>query len=420
MGAKESTIKGCKIIDKGSKMRTRRELVQLPLQYLEKKGFSEDAYQAAKAKIGIELSEIEQATNLPQWVVFTLAIGISFLCSMITLSCIFRAWCYQSSKKPKDAKLKHIGQVDKVLKLSQPELVQPVVTDIDIKSNSDSSSSKKSYLGRVKFSLDYDFKESKLSVNVIQAADLAAMDIGGTSDPYVKVYLLPDRKKKHETKVHRKTLNPTFDEKFIFNVNYNEIGGKTLLLALYDFDRFSKHDMLGQIHVPLSSVDFGQVHLEWRDLEPSKDDKNNELRGDLCFSLRYVPTAGKLTVNVLEAKNLKKMDVCGLSDPYVKISLMQNGKRLKKKKTTIKKNTLSPYYNEGFTFEVPFEQVQKVTMIFTVLDYDKLGNNDPIGRVVVGCGASGTELRHWSDMLASPRRPIAQWHTLAPFEGSTD
>ena len=71
--------------------------------------------------------------------------------------------------------------------------------------------------------LDYDFKESKLSVNVIQAADLAAMDLGGTSDPYVKVYLLPDRKKKHETKVHRKTLNPTFDEKFIFNGIRQEI-----------------------------------------------------------------------------------------------------------------------------------------------------------------------------------------------------
>lgn len=35
--------------------------------------------------------------------------------------------------------------------------------------------------------------------------------------------------------------------------------------------------------------------------------------GDICFSLRYVPTAGKLTVIVLEAKNLKKMDVGGLS-----------------------------------------------------------------------------------------------------------
>lgn len=61
---------------------------------------------------------------------------------------------------------------------------------------------------------------------------------------------------------------------------------------------------------------------------------------------------------ILEAKNLKKMDVGGLSDPYVKIALMQNGKRLKKKKTSIKKCTLNPYYNESFTFEVPFEQIQ--------------------------------------------------------------
>ena len=53
------------------------------------------------------------------------------------------------------------------------------------------------------------------------------------------------------------------------------------------------------------------------------------------------------------------MDVGGLSDPYVKITIMLDKKRLKKKKTTVKKNTLNPYFNESFSFEIPFEQIQE-------------------------------------------------------------
>ncbi|XP_023390547.1 synaptotagmin-2 [Pteropus vampyrus] len=212
-------------------------------------------------------------------------------------------------------------------------------------------------LGKLQFSLDYDFQANQLTVGVLQAAELPALDMGGTSDPYVKVFLLPDKKKKYETKVHRKTLNPAFNETFTFKVPYQELGGKTLVMAIYDFDRFSKHDIIGEVKVPMNTVDLGQPVEEWRDLQGGEKEEPEKL-GDICTSLRYVPTAGKLTVCILEAKNLKKMDVGGLSDPYVKIHLLQSGKRLKKKKTTVKKKTLNPYFNESFSFEVPFEQIQ--------------------------------------------------------------
>ena len=60
---------------------------------------------------------------------------------------------------------------------------------------------------------------TQLTVGILQAADLMSMDSGGTSDPYVKVLLLPDKKKKYDTKVHKKTLNPVFNETFVFKVH---------------------------------------------------------------------------------------------------------------------------------------------------------------------------------------------------------
>uniref|UniRef100_A0A8C5HLP6 Synaptotagmin-1-like n=1 Tax=Gouania willdenowi TaxID=441366 RepID=A0A8C5HLP6_GOUWI len=247
----------------------------------------------------------------------------------------------------------------------------------------------------------------RLIVGIIQAQDLPAMDMGGTSDPYVKVYMLPDKKKKFETKVQRKNLCPVFNETFTFKIPYSELGGQTLVLQVFDFDRFGKHDTIGEIKIPMNTVDLGHCVLKARD-PPTKTPPKK--LGDICISLRYVPTAGKLTVNIMEAKNLKKMDVGGLSDPFVKVVLQHNGKRLKKKKTSVKQNTLNPYFNESFSFEIPFSQIQ--VLVITVYDYDKLGSNDPIGKCWIGYGASGVGLRHWSDMLANPRRPVAQWHTL--------
>ena len=45
----------------------------------------------------------------------------------------------------------------------------------------------KEYLGKLQYELKYDFNTQTLSVTVIQAMELPAMDMGGVSDPYVKV-----------------------------------------------------------------------------------------------------------------------------------------------------------------------------------------------------------------------------------------
>ncbi|XP_073949249.1 synaptotagmin 1 isoform X2 [Choristoneura fumiferana] len=355
--------------------------------------------------------------NIQPWQLVAILVGVAVVVLGVCFCCIRRCFRKRRSNKDKTKGMKGVVGLKDVQLLGSAYKEKPDMEELTENAEEpDDGDSKKEEqkLGKLLYKLEYDFNSNSLSVTVIKAEDLPALDMGGTSDPYVKVYLLPDKKKKFETKVHRKTLSPVFNETFVFkSVPYADAMNKTLVFAIFDFDRFSKHDQIGEVKVPLCQVDLAQTIEEWRELQSVEGEggQDNKL-GDICFSLRYVPTAGKLTVVILEAKNLKKMDVGGLSDPYVKIALMQNGKRLKKKKTSIKKCTLNPYYNESFTFEVPFEQIQKVNLVVTVVDYDRIGTSEPIGKVVLGYNASGTELRHWSDMLASPRRPIAQWHTL--------
>ncbi|XP_017854870.1 synaptotagmin 1 isoform X3 [Drosophila busckii] len=355
---------------------------------------------------------IAERTGLPTWGVVAIIILVFLVVFGIIFFCVRR---FLKKRRTKDGKGKKGVDMKSVQLLGSAYKEKPDMEELTENAEEGDEEDKQSEqkLGRLNFKLEYDFNSNSLAVTVIQAEELPALDMGGTSDPYVKVYLLPDKKKKFETKVHRKTLNPVFNETFTFkSLPYADAMNKTLVFAIFDFDRFSKHDQIGEVKVPLCTIDLAQTIEEWRDLISVEGEGGQEKLGDICFSLRYVPTAGKLTVVILEAKNLKKMDVGGLSDPYVKIAIMQNGKRLKKKKTSIKKCTLNPYYNESFSFEVPFEQIQKICLVVTVVDYDRIGTSEPIGRCILGCMGTGTELRHWSDMLASPRRPIAQWHTL--------
>merc|ERR1711899_363097 len=366
------------------------------------------------AEMGEGLQEIQDRTGLKRWQVI---FGILVLVCLTIAFCVWCIWRFFKKKRPKDKKKGKDGkEKDDEDFLVDNEEEMDVKEELEIKQDST-----KEYLGKLQYKLEYDFNAQSLNVTAIQCTELPALDLGGTSDPYVKVYLMPDKKRKFETKVHRKTLNPFFNETFSFKqVPYSETFDKTLVFSCFDYDRFSKHDQIGEVKVPLCMVDLAQTIEEWKDLCSVKVD--DQYLGDICFSLRYVPTSGKLTVGILECKRLKKMDITGASDPYVKIKLLDaKGKRIgKKKKTTVKNANLNPYYNESFVFMVDQSMLRKVTLELTVLDYDRIGGSDPIGKVRLGYSRKKLEKKHWAEMVENPRRPVIHWHVLQDAEDEED
>lgn len=341
---------------------------------------------------------------LPRWAIYTIFAAGGLLILLCCLCVCIKCCCKGKKKKKKNEQI----NLKAVNGKTTTALVQPDVADVDYGST-------KKQRGKLLYSLEYDGPLSELKLGIKQASNLMAMDLGGTSDPYVRVYILPEKSKTYETKVFRSTLNPVFNEQFTFQLPKSTLMKSTAVMKVFDFNRFSKHEIIGEIRVQLCNVDWNHIIEEWQELEaPAKFEEEN--LGEICFSLRYVPSASKLTVVILEAKNLKSMDVGGSSDPYVKMQLALDKRKWKKKKTSIKKKTLNPYFNESFVFDVSLDQIQRVNLVVSVWDHDAVTRNDPIGKIYLGCDATGNQLRHWADMLSNPRRPVAQWHSLLSAE----
>ncbi|KAJ8795585.1 hypothetical protein J1605_002347 [Eschrichtius robustus] len=213
--------------------------------------------------------------------------------------------------------------------------------------------------------------------------------LGCTADPYARVSLSPEARCRHETKVHRGTLCPTFEETRSFH-----------------------HEPLGVLSLPLGTVDLQPTSPGA--LAPSGPAQRcRGVPADHWAPVPpcpYVPGSGRLTVVVLEARGLSPV----LAEPYVKVQLVLNQRKWKKKKTSARKGTATPYFNEAFTFLVPFSQIQSVALVLAVWARGPQFRAKPVRKVLLGARASGQPLQHWADMLAHARRPIAQWHRLQP------
>ncbi|XP_066868155.1 double C2-like domain-containing protein alpha isoform X1 [Kogia breviceps] len=103
--------------------------------------------------------------------------------------------------------------------------------------------------GRILLSLSYSSRRRGLLVGIVRCAHLAAMDVNGYSDPYVKTYLRPDvdKKSKHKTCVKKKTLNPEFNEEFFYEMELSTLASKTLEVTVWDYDIGKSNDFIGGV-----------------------------------------------------------------------------------------------------------------------------------------------------------------------------
>ena len=131
--------------------------------------------------------------------------------------------------------------------------------------------------GKVKLTLKYNQDKERLDFTVHQAAGLPGGDLPDPPDPYVKVYLLPERKSKskRKTDVIKDTVNPVFDEQFDYDLDLKDLGEAALEVSVVDKKGiFARRALMGRAIVELDRPDLVAGVTEWFDLHEEEDDSD--------------------------------------------------------------------------------------------------------------------------------------------------
>ncbi|XP_026674069.1 uncharacterized protein LOC108630715 isoform X3 [Ceratina calcarata] len=314
--------------------------------------------------------------------------------------------------------------------------------------------------GEVEFSLQYDYKHLMFEVHVTKCKNLAPVDVKRKrSDPYVKVYLLPDKSKsgKRKTKVKKHTLNPEFNETLKFHMSLSGLETRTLWLTVWHSDMFGRNDFLGEVRMPLENKIFDDPTPKWYPLQERTEPFDDPIayKGEVIVGLKFVPpdptqqerdreigsdrgvskskknwSRGSLHVLVKEARNLQtRAKNSGTCDPFCKSYLLPDKGRSGKQKTgVVRRSGGSPVWNHTFVYkDVSLQELAERGLELTVWDHDRIASNEFLGGVRFNLGtgkhygkpvdwmdATGRELSLWQSMLERPNFWVEGAVTLRP------
>ncbi|XP_014120684.2 synaptotagmin-like protein 5 isoform X2 [Zonotrichia albicollis] len=305
--------------------------------------------------------------------------------------------------------------------------------------------------GEILLNISYIYKTGALNILVRSCRNLAIADERKQrTDPYVKVYLLPDksRQSKRKTKIKSNSTNPQFNEILKYVISHSQLETRTLQVSVWHYDRFGRNSFLGEVEIPFDSWNFENQGDEWFVLQPKVEavtDFGLQYKGELTVVLRYIPpdrnlmlplgqfqgkrgfkkgkkgdshlpSGGILEVLIKEAKNLTAVKSGGTSDTFVKGYLLPDDSKATKHKTPIVKRSVNPQWNHTFAFSgLNSGDIRNACLELTVWDKESLSSNIFLGgvRLSTGNGVSngkevdwmdsqGEEQHLWQKMIDSP------------------
>ncbi|XP_035270936.1 extended synaptotagmin-2-A isoform X1 [Anguilla anguilla] len=124
-------------------------------------------------------------------------------------------------------------------------------------------------LGEIQLTVRHSSQRNKLIVVVHACRNLIAFTKDG-SDPYVRIYLLPEKSRSGRRKTHmlKKTLNPVYDQTFEFSVSTVELHRRTLDIAVKNGGGLlsKQKGLLGKVMLDLTHEEMAKGWTQWYDL----------------------------------------------------------------------------------------------------------------------------------------------------------
>ncbi|XP_005518492.1 PREDICTED: synaptotagmin-like protein 3 [Pseudopodoces humilis] len=256
--------------------------------------------------------------------------------------------------------------------------------------------------GEIEFALKYNFRACILEVCIKGCKNLAyGEEKKKKYNPYVKIYLLPDKspQSKRKTAVKKSTVDPEFDETLKYKIEYSQLRSRQLQISVWHAGALKYRVFLGEVVIPLAAWNFEEdsMQFDWYPLKPKLEKPEDDLiqfSGELLVSAKLSVPAQyqklqfegnrdqgvlncQLQVMIFGAKNLPMLRSAGMLNSFVKGCLVLPGQTEVKQKSSVLKKEACPQWKHLFVFDgVTPAQLQQSCLHLTVWHKSTFSSSD--------------------------------------------